>query len=49
MTIADMERELILNTLKETKGNRTKAAEILGITVRTLRINLTNIERWVYP
>jgi two-component system response regulator FlrC len=39
-TIADMERELILNTLKDTGGNRTKAAEILGITVRTLRNKL---------
>lgn len=39
-TIADMERELILNTLKKTGWNRTKAAEMLGITVRTLRNKL---------
>jgi two-component system response regulator FlrC len=39
-TIADVEKELILNTLKETNGNRTKAAEILGITSRTLRNKL---------
>ncbi len=39
-TIADMERELILNTLKQTDGNRTRAAEMLGITVRTLRNKL---------
>jgi two-component system response regulator FlrC len=37
LTIADMERELILKTLKQVSYNRTKAAEILGITVRTLR------------
>jgi two-component system response regulator FlrC len=39
-TIADMERELIIKTLKETGGNRTRAAELLGITVRTLRNKL---------
>lgn len=39
-TIADMERELILSTLKQVDNNRTKAAEILGITVRTLRNKL---------
>ncbi len=39
-TIADMEQELILNTLKEVGGNRTKASEILGVTVRTLRNKL---------
>lgn len=39
-TIAEMERELILKTLEDVGGNRTKAAEILGITVRTLRNKL---------
>jgi two-component system response regulator FlrC len=40
VTIAEMERELILKTLEEVGGNRTKAAELLGITVRTLRNKL---------
>ncbi|MGA1847660.1 sigma-54-dependent transcriptional regulator [Deferribacter abyssi] len=39
-SIAEVEKELILNTLKDVGGNRTKAAEILGITVRTLRNKL---------
>lgn len=39
-TIADVEQELILKTLQDVAGNRTKAAEILGITVRTLRNKL---------
>ncbi len=39
-TIADMERELILNTLRKVEWNRTRAAEMLGITVRTLRNKL---------
>ena len=33
----DMKKELIIKTLKETKGNRTRAAELLGINVRTIR------------
>ncbi|MGO9016528.1 MAG: sigma-54-dependent transcriptional regulator [Dissulfurispiraceae bacterium] len=36
-TIKDMERELIVETLRKTGGNRTKAAELLGKTVRTVR------------
>jgi DNA-binding NtrC family response regulator len=36
-SVKDMETKLILNALKAVKGNRTKAASILGITVRTLR------------
>jgi two-component system response regulator FlrC len=35
--IKDAEKDLIIGALKKTKGNRTKAAKILGISVRTLR------------
>jgi two-component system response regulator FlrC len=38
--IRDMEKELILRTLKEVDGNKTRAAEILGVTVRTIRNKL---------
>lgn len=40
ITISQMEQDLILKTLREVNGNRTKAAELLGITVRTLRNKL---------
>ncbi|HEB75364.1 MAG TPA: sigma-54-dependent Fis family transcriptional regulator [Nitrospirae bacterium] len=39
-TIKEMEKDLILRTLKATNGNRTRTAECLGITVRTLRNKL---------
>ncbi|HIF24638.1 MAG TPA: sigma-54-dependent Fis family transcriptional regulator [Micavibrio sp.] len=39
-TIADVERDMILNTLDHTLGNRTHAANILGISIRTLRNKL---------
>ena len=40
MTIEEMERHLIGQALNETDGNRTHAAKILGISVRTLRNKL---------
>ena len=40
MTLRDMERELILRKLENTRGNRTLAAHELGISVRTLRNKL---------
>ncbi len=39
-SLSDVERELILNTLTHTLGNRTHAANILGISIRTLRNKL---------
>ncbi len=39
-TVAEVERELILDTLSHCLGNRTHAATILGISIRTLRNKL---------
>jgi DNA-binding NtrC family response regulator len=39
-TVADVERDLILQTLDHCFGNRTHAATILGISIRTLRNKL---------
>jgi DNA-binding NtrC family response regulator len=40
MTVAEVERDLILDTLDHCLGNRTHAANILGISIRTLRNKL---------
>lgn len=37
MTLSQVEQKLILQTLQMTEQNRTRAAEILGISIRTLR------------
>src|SRR5579883_1717721 len=39
-TVADVERDLILETLNHCLGNRTHAANVLGISIRTLRNKL---------
>jgi two-component system response regulator FlrC len=39
-TVADVEKDLIIGTLSHCLGNRTKAATILGISIRTLRNKL---------
>jgi DNA-binding NtrC family response regulator len=39
-TVAEVERRLIIDTLQHCLGNRTHAANILGISIRTMRNKL---------
>jgi DNA-binding NtrC family response regulator len=43
MTVDDAERELILLTLEHTHDNKTRAAEILGISLKTLHNKLNRL------
>ena len=49
ITIAEMERQLILKTLEHTGGNRTHSASLLGIGVRTLQRKIQTFEIDVPP
>jgi len=40
MTLREVEKALIIETLQKVQGNRTKASQILGISVRTMRNKL---------
>lgn len=48
-TVDDVERELILQTLDRCGGNRTSAATILGISIRTMRNKLRMFIDAGYP
>jgi DNA-binding NtrC family response regulator len=45
LDVADAEQRLIAEALRRTGGNRTRAAELLGMSVRTLRHKLNTRER----
>jgi len=44
MTMAEIERAAILGALRDTRGNRRKASELLGIGERTLYRKLRDYE-----
>ena len=50
-TVGEVERELVLQTLGRCHGNRTRAARLLGLSVRTLRnkIRLYSADGIVVP
>jgi len=46
ISVREMERRLILQTLERVGGNRTRAARLLGITTRTLRNKLKEYKEY---
>ena len=45
LTVHEVERRLIFDTLERTRNNRTQAARLLGISIRTLRNKLATYRR----
>jgi two-component system response regulator FlrC len=45
MSLAEVEKLLILQTLKSVNGSQKKAAEILGVSTRTLRNKLNEYKQ----
>jgi two-component system response regulator PilR (NtrC family) len=41
--VEDFERSLIIKALERTRGNRTEAARLLGVTFRSLRYRLSKL------
>jgi two-component system response regulator FlrC len=47
VSLKEMEQKMIFRTLDQTEGNRTHAAKILGISVRTLRNKLNEYKETI--
>ena len=45
LSVAEAEKRLIFETLRATSNNKTKAAELLGISIRTLRNKLNEYQQ----
>ena len=45
VSLKNIERQMIMQALQKTDNNRTRAASILGISVRTLRNKLNDYRR----
>jgi len=43
--LSEMEKALILDTLRQTRGNKTAAASLLGISLRGLHYKLKRIKK----
>lgn len=43
-SLRNVEKMLILSALETTRGNRTRAAELLGVSVRTIRNRIRDYE-----
>ena len=44
ITLEEIEREYILHALRIANGNRTQTAQMLGISIRTLRNKLNELK-----
>jgi len=49
LSLREMEKNLIFHALEKTNGNRTHAAKILGISIRTLRNKLSEYKQGLIP
>ena len=47
--VEEVERDLILQTLRQQGGNRTAASAILGISIRTMRNKLRSFQAAGFP